>query len=110
MQSIYIKFASETDRARGFLELAKHSGIISLPGQVYQVRREALPVLKKNRINYRKATIAEVSFCRDISKHHRFRNKNSADELAAELGSFALLVHRADRKSTRLNSSHVSES
>jgi hypothetical protein len=43
-------------------------------GQVYQVRREALPVLEKNHINYRKATIAEVSFCRDISKHHLFRS------------------------------------
>jgi hypothetical protein len=35
MQTVYIKFLTETDRARGFFELAKHSRISSLRGQVY---------------------------------------------------------------------------
>jgi hypothetical protein len=54
MQSIYIKFLTEVDRARGFLELAKRSGIGSLPGQIYQVQREALQILEDIHIDYRR--------------------------------------------------------
>ena len=68
MQSVYIKFLTEADRARGFFDLAKHSRIASLPGQVYQVPYEALQLLESNRIEYRRATDAEV---KDADIRHR---------------------------------------
>ena len=61
MQTIYLKFLTEPDRARGFFELAKRAGIGSLPGQVYQVSREALLILEALHINYRRATDSEVT-------------------------------------------------
>jgi hypothetical protein len=73
MQSHYIKFLSEADRARGFLELAKRARIASLPGQVYQVPREALPILEQSQINYRRATDAEVK-----EAHDQVRNPSAA--------------------------------
>ena len=51
MQTHYIKFLTEADRARGFLELAKRAHIGSLPGRVYQVPREALPILEQMQIS-----------------------------------------------------------
>ena len=60
MQTIFVKFLSEADRAKGFFELAKRSGIGSLPGQVYQVPLAALPILDEIHIDYRRATDAEV--------------------------------------------------
>ncbi len=65
MQSIYIKFQSEEDRVRGFYELAKSSRIGSLPGQVYQVPREALKLLESMHVGYRRATDAEVKDAHD---------------------------------------------
>ena len=65
MQTVYIKFLTEADRARGFFELAKRSRIGSLPGQVYQVPREALQILDAIHNDYRRATDAEVKDARD---------------------------------------------
>ena len=73
MQSVYIKFLTEADRARGFFDLAKHSRIASLPGQVYQVPYEALQILDSNRIEYRRATDAEVK-----DAHDQVRNPSAA--------------------------------
>ena len=56
MQTVYIKFLTEADRAKGFFELAKRSRIGSLPGQVYQVPFEALKILEELHIDYRRAT------------------------------------------------------
>jgi hypothetical protein len=60
MQSVYIKFLTEADRARGFFELANHSRIGSFPGQVHQVPIEALRILDSVAIEYRRATDAEI--------------------------------------------------
>lgn len=65
MQTVYIKFLTEADRVRGFFELAKHSRIGSLPGQVYQVPREALQILEEIHTDYRRATDAEVKDAHD---------------------------------------------
>jgi hypothetical protein len=73
MQTVYIKFLGEADRARGFFELAKGARIGSLPGQVYQVPREALPVLEELHIAYRRATDAEVK-----DAHDQVRNPSAA--------------------------------
>ena len=73
MQTVYIKFLTEADRARGFFELAKRSRIGSLPGQVYQVPREALPILEAIHNGYRRATDAEVK-----DAHDQVRNPSAA--------------------------------
>ena len=73
MQTVYIRFLTEADRARGFFELAKHSRIGSLPGQVYQVPREALQILEDSHIDYRRATDAEVK-----DAHDQVRNPSAA--------------------------------
>ena len=65
MQTIYIKFPTEEDRVRGFFELAKRSRIGSLPGEVYQVPREALQLLEDMHISYRRATDVEVKGAHD---------------------------------------------
>jgi hypothetical protein len=59
MQTIYIKFLTEDDRARGFLELVRRSRVGSLPGQVYQVPLEGLNHLDAVHIGYRRATDEE---------------------------------------------------
>jgi hypothetical protein len=73
MQTVYIKFLSETDRAKGFLELAKRSRIGGLPGQVYQIPLEALKILVEMHIDYRRATDAEVK-----DAHDQIRNPSAA--------------------------------
>ena len=73
MQTTYIKFLNEADRARGFLELAKRSRIGSLPGQVYQVPFEALQILQEIHIDYRRATDMEVK-----DAHDQVRNPSAA--------------------------------
>jgi hypothetical protein len=65
MRTVYVKFLTEADRAKGFFELAKRSGIGSLPGQVYQVPLAALPILDEIHIDYRRATDAEVNDAHD---------------------------------------------
>jgi hypothetical protein len=60
MQTVYIKFLNEPDRAKGFFELAKSSRIGSLPRQVYQVPLEVLQILEDLHIDHRRATDAEV--------------------------------------------------
>jgi hypothetical protein len=69
MQTIYIKFASEPDRVRGFYELIRHSRVGSFPGQVYQIPVEAVKLLEDLNIAYLKATEAEVK-----SAHGQVRN------------------------------------
>lgn len=73
MQTVYLKFMTEPDRARGFFELAKRSRIGSLPGQVYQVSREAMPILDELHISYRRATDSEVK-----DAHDQVRNPSAA--------------------------------
>jgi hypothetical protein len=73
MQTVYIKFLTEADRARGFFELAKRSRIGSMPGQVYQVPLEALQILEDVHIDYRRATDAEVK-----DAHDQIRNPSAA--------------------------------
>ena len=73
MQTAYIKFLNEAARARGLFELAKRSRIGSLPGQVYQVPREALLILEEIHIDYRRATDAEVK-----DAHDQVRNPSAA--------------------------------
>lgn len=65
MQSIFIRFVTEEDRARGFATLAKRSRINSLPGQVYQVPLDGLGQLEAEHISYRRATDAEVQSAND---------------------------------------------
>ena len=73
MQTVYIKFLTDTDRARGFFELAKRSRVGSLPGQVYQVPLEALQILEDLHIDYRRATDVEVK-----DAHDQVRNPSAA--------------------------------
>jgi hypothetical protein len=65
MQTVHIKFLSDADRVQGFYELATRSRVGSLPGQVYQVPVEALPLLEKQQINFRRATDEEVKAAHD---------------------------------------------
>jgi hypothetical protein len=65
MQSVFIRFLSEEDRARGFATMAKRSRISSLPGQVYQVPIDGLTLLESDHINYRRATDDEVRAAND---------------------------------------------
>jgi len=65
MQSVFIRFVTEEDRARGFATLAKRARISSLPGQVYQVPIDGLSLLESDHINYRRATDAEVKAAND---------------------------------------------
>lgn len=60
MHTIYIKFATEEDRTRGFYQLARHSRVGSLPGRVYQIPLEALQILDDLHIGYRRASDVEV--------------------------------------------------
>jgi hypothetical protein len=73
MQTVYVRFLTEADRARGFFEIAKRSRIASLPGHVYQVPREALAILEEMHIDYRRATDAEVK-----DAHDQVRNPSTA--------------------------------
>jgi len=65
MHSVYVKFPTDDDRKRGFFELATHSRISSLPGQVYQVPLDALRILENQHIGYRRATDEEVKAAYD---------------------------------------------
>ncbi len=65
MQTVYIKFLSEEDRTRGFYELARRSRIASIPGEVYQVARDALKILEDLHIGYRRASDDEVKIAHD---------------------------------------------
>jgi hypothetical protein len=65
MQTVYIKFTTDEDRVQGFYELARRARVGSLPGHVYQVPVEALALLDKQQINYRRATDDEVKAAHD---------------------------------------------
>ena len=73
MQTAYIRFSTEPDRARGFFELAKSARVSSLPGHVYQVPLDSLAMLEAKRIDYRRATDAEV-----MDAHDQIRNPSAA--------------------------------
>jgi len=60
MQTVFIRFATQEDRVRGFYQLATRSRIGSFPGEVYQVPLEALRILDDQHIAYRRATDAEM--------------------------------------------------
>ena len=60
MQTVYIKFLNEADRARGFFEIAKRLRVGSFPGQVYQVPLAAMQMLDEIHVAYRRATDSEV--------------------------------------------------
>jgi hypothetical protein len=65
VQTVFIRFSTEQDRARGFATMAKRSRISSLPGQIYQVPIDGLTLLESERINYRRATDDEVKAAND---------------------------------------------
>ena len=65
MLSLYIKFLTDNERARGFYELARHARISSLPGEIYQVPKESLKILEDLHISYRRATDEEVKAAHD---------------------------------------------
>ena len=65
MQTVFIRFLSESDRTRGFYELARRARVSSLPDQIYQVPIDALPILDDQHISYRRATDAEVKAAND---------------------------------------------
>ena len=69
MQTMFIKFLTEEDRAKGFYELATRANISSLPGNIYQIPLSALTLLDKQQIPYRRATDDEVK-----SAHDQVRN------------------------------------
>jgi hypothetical protein len=73
MHTVYIKFGTEQDRARGFYELATRARISSFPDEVYQVPIESLRLLDDREINYRRATDAEVK-----ESHDKVRNPSPA--------------------------------
>jgi hypothetical protein len=73
MQTVFIRFLTEDDRARGFYELARRARVSSLPGQVYQVPIDALRLLEDQHIEYRRATDAEVK-----AAHDQVRNPSPA--------------------------------
>ena len=56
VQTVFIKFATQDDRVRGFYELATRARIGSFPDGVYQVPIEALRLLDDQHIGYRRAT------------------------------------------------------
>lgn len=73
MQTVFIRFLTQADRVRGFYELATRARIGSLPGEIYQVPIEALPLLENQRIAYRRATDDEVK-----AAHDQVRNPTPA--------------------------------
>lgn len=73
MQTVFIKFSTEDERARGFYELATRARVGSLPGEIYQVPIDALRLLDDQHISYRRATDAEVT-----AAHDQIRNSTPA--------------------------------
>ena len=73
MQTVFIRFLSPDDRARGFYELATRARIVSLPTEVYQVPLAALEHLDAQHIGYRRASEAEVK-----AAHDQVRNPSPA--------------------------------
>jgi hypothetical protein len=65
MQTVFVRFITEEDRARGFAKLAKRARISSLPGQVYQIAIDSLTLLESDHIKYRRATDDEVKAAND---------------------------------------------
>jgi hypothetical protein len=65
MQTVFIRFVTDEDRARAFTTLAKQGRISSLPGQVFQVPIEGLQLLESAHIKYRRAMDAEVKAAND---------------------------------------------
>jgi hypothetical protein len=60
MQTVFIRFVTDEDRARGFATLAKRGRVTSLPGQVFEVPADGLQLLEYEHVKYRRATDAEV--------------------------------------------------
>lgn len=73
MQTVYIRFLTNEDRAKGFYELATRARISSFPGEVYQVPIEAVRLLEAQQIGYRRATDDEVK-----AAHDQVRNPSPA--------------------------------
>jgi hypothetical protein len=65
MRTVFIKFSTQDDRARGFYELATKATIGSFPDEIYQVPIESLKMLDDQHIEYRRATAAEVKAAND---------------------------------------------
>jgi hypothetical protein len=73
MQTIYVKFLTEKDRARGFFEAATRSRIGSLPGEIYHIPLETTKLLDDLHIGYRRATDTEVR-----AAHDQVRNPSAS--------------------------------
>ena len=65
MHTVFIKFATQEDRSRGFYELATKARVGSFPNEIYQVPVESLKLLDDQHIAYRRATDAEVKAAHD---------------------------------------------
>jgi len=65
MQTAYIKFNSESDRVRGFYELATRFRVSSLPDQIYSIPVVSLHHLDAQHIGYRRATDDEIAAAND---------------------------------------------
>lgn len=65
MQTVFISFLSDNDRARGFYELATRARISSFPRGIYQVPLGTLQLLEEHHIAYRRATDEEVKAAHD---------------------------------------------
>jgi hypothetical protein len=68
VQTVFIKFAGEPDRLRGFFALATLAWISSLPGEVYQVPLEGLRHLEDLHVAYRRARDEEVKAAREQAR------------------------------------------
>jgi hypothetical protein len=69
MQSVFVRFLTEEDRARGFAILAKRARISSLPGQVYQIPIDGLTLLESDHVGSRG--------CRTTVRDGRLQNRRA---------------------------------
>ena len=69
MNTVYIKFNSRKHQVKGYYELATHATVTSLPNRVYIVPVQALSILDKQDISYRRASEDEVE-----KSHAQIRN------------------------------------
>ena len=65
METLYIKFNNEADRARGYYELIRFARVLSLTGRIYGIPPDALGLLDGHGLSYRRASDAEVQAAHD---------------------------------------------
>ena len=77
MHTVFIKFLTQDDRARGFYELATKASIGSFPGEIYQGPVEGLELLDSQMVAYRRSTDVAVKAALD---RVQIRGAKSDDE------------------------------